>query len=561
MNNPRKIFRELNEEKLNNVRTHPYFAELRQKIIERADKFLESDPPRIRFSHIHLYVTTGDRTTFQTDYFVHFERMNTMFLAYLVTEEEKYLTELCDTIWNICDFETWALPAHIPETSSIERRRTHLALFSTRAGRDISEILYFLGDKMPELVVRRAKAEIKYRIIDAFEGRDCAFEHVKHNWAAVCVASVLCTYLYMATDEEIEAQIPRMMRTADLYLSGFADDGCCSEGISYWNYGFSNFLIFATMLKDYTDGKINYFDNPKVKKVAWFPYRVRLNENDSLSFSDGGGIGYKVETYVSHILKANYPDYPLLENDPPTKLIDEAEARTVFWLNPDYLSDAVEFKNETFENVQWFVHHGKSYAVGAKAGHNDEFHNHNDVGSFSVSRDGVVAFTDLGVGRYTKQYFEPETRYALHAICASRGHSAPIINGLEQLEGNRGICDLHTLTEDRFTFDMKSAYVIDTLESLVRDFDCNDEYFTLTDTYKFTETPTALVERFVSRLPVIYEDGVVKSGNSVIQFSADEFEVITSEMPAGGDSPKIIYYVDFVPKKLDKNMSFTFKFI
>ena len=91
MNNPRKIFRELNDEKLNKVKTHPYFAELRQKIIERADKFLESDPPRIRFSHIHLFVTTGDRSTFQTDYFLHFERMNTMFLAYLITEEEKYL--------------------------------------------------------------------------------------------------------------------------------------------------------------------------------------------------------------------------------------------------------------------------------------------------------------------------------------------------------------------------------------------------------------------------------------------------------------------------------------
>ena len=138
---------------------------------------------------------------------------------------------------------------------------------------------------------------------------------------------------------------------------------------------------------------------------------------------------------------------------------------------------------------------------------------------------------------------------------------APIINGLEQVEGNRGICDLHNLTEDRFTFDMKKAYVIDTLESLVRDFDCNDEYFTLTDTYTFTEMPTALTERFVSRLPVSYEDGVVKSGNSTIVFNNDEFDVTVAQAPAGGVTKKVIYYVDFVPKTLSKNMTFTFKFI
>ena len=559
MNNPRKIFRQFTDEKLEQVRNHPYFAAAKVALLNKADGMLENEPPRIRFSKIHLYVTTGDRATFENDFFHYFDRVRTMYLAYLITEEEKYLTELGDTIWNICNFESWTLPAHISEGAPIHRRRNFIALFSAAAGATLSEILYFVGDKLPELVTRRAKAEIQYRTIDSFANNDCPFEHVSHNWAAVCISSVLCTYLYMATEEEIEAQLPRMMATADRYLTGFADDGCCSEGISYWGYGFSNFITFAAMLKDYTDGKINYFENPKVKKVAWFPYRVRLNDNDSLSFSDGGGIGYKVDKAVAHVLKENYPDYPILENEPLVNA--PGSSRGFFCVNPDYVAAPVAPKSEIFDNVQWFVHHSKSYAVGAKAGHNDEFHNHNDVGSFSVSKDGVVAFTDLGAGTYTKQYFAAETRYRDHMICASRGHSAPIINGLEQVEGNRGICDLHTLTEDRFTFDMKKAYVIDTLESLVRDFDCNEEYFTLTDTYTFTETPTALVERFVSRLPVTYEDGVVKSGNTIIEFNADEFDVNVANAPAGGVTKRVIYYVDFTPKTLNKNMTFTFKFI
>ena len=555
----RNIYREFNDEKLAEIRNHPYYAGARAELISKADAMLESEPPRIRFSKMHLYVTTGDRATYETDYFAYFERLKTLYLAYVITEDEKYLPELADTIWNICDFETWARPAHVNETASIKARKRHLALCSTGACANLAEVLYFVEDKLPELVVRRAKAEIQYRVIDSFAEKKPPFCFVKHNWAAVCIADVLCTYLYIATDEEIEAQLPAMMSTADNYLSGFADDACCSEGVGYWGFGFSHFLVFASMLKDYTDGKINYFENPKVKKIAMFPYRVRLNENDAVAFSDSGsGIGYKVGRTVAHILKANYPDYPILDNDPMTSA--PGDSRALFWSNPDYTCEKVALQNQIFENVQWFIHHGKSYAVGAKAGHNDEFHNHNDVGSFAVSTGELVSFFDVGGGVYDRQYFDKETRY-LNPICSSRGHSVPIINGEEQKEGNRGVCDILELKEGRFTFDMRSAYVVDTLESLVRDFDCSDEYFTLTDTYRFSAEPSALTERFISRLPLTLEDGVIKSGKTTLVFDSEALDVNISTLDVVGRGINVIYYVDFTPKSLKTDMSFTFKFI
>ena len=558
MNNPRKIYREFNDEKLQQIRNHPYYKEAKENIIAKADQMLLTEPPRIRFSKMHLYVTTGDRDQYEADYFAYFTRLDALYLAYIITEDEKYLPELADTIWNICDFESWARPAHVNETASIAARRRHLALCSTGACGQLAEAVYFLQDKLPELVVRRAKAEIKYRAIDAFAEKKPPFCYVQHNWAAVCVAPMLCTYLYFATDEEIEAQLPAMIQTADNYLSGFGKDGCCTEGVGYWGFGFSEFLIFATMLKDYTDGKINYFDNPIVKKIAMFPYRVRLNKNDAPAFSDSTGIGYKVSKNIAHILKANYPDYPILENEP---LTTAGGSRLLFCTNPDYeVTDRVELENAIFEKEQWFIYHGKDYAVGAKAGHNDEFHNHNDVGSFAVSKKEVVSFFDPGGSSiYDRQYFAPETRYK-NMLCSSRGHSTPIINGEEQKEGNRGICELHAIRENRFTFDMKNAYVVDTLSSLVRDFDCNEEYFTLTDTYKFTEAPTALAERFVSRLPITLDNGVIKSGEATIVFDNDKFDVSFGSYDVTSKITGVIYYVDFIPKSLDRQMSFTFKF-
>ena len=373
------------------------------------------------------------------------------------------------------------------------------------------------------------------------------------------MAGVLCVYLHLATDEEIEKQLPRMMKVIDLYLSGFGDDGCCSEGVGYWAYGFENFLIFASMLKDYTDGKINYYDNPKVKKIAAFPYRVILDYNNNcITFSDCSKSQFVMDNWVAHTIKANYPDFPLRSNNPPTEPV--ASLRDLVCCNPDYKPEKIETGNDVFEDAEWFIYHGNNYAMGAKAGHNGEFHNHNDVGSFMVSKDNVITFCDTGAGLYEKQYFAPETRYS-NLLCSSRGHSVPIINGEEQKEGKRGERSIYALDENYFSFDMKRGYDIPTLKSLKRDFKCTEEYFTLTDTYEFSEMPTALCERFVSHEPIVYEDGVIKTGNSTLVFDNDAFDVQigSEEVILIINKPKTIYYVDLIPKSLSKNMTFEFK--
>ena len=116
------------------------------------------------------------------------------------------------------------------------------------------------------------------------------------------------------------------------------------------------------------------------------------------------------------------------------------------------------------------------------------------------------------------------------------------------------------MSENRFAFDMKNPYDVPSLESLVRDFDCHDDYFTLTDTYTFTEEPTALVERFVSRKPFTVEGGVVRTGNVSIYFDTDALDFEASSIEVLSKGTNVLYFADFTPKKLGRNMSFTFRF-
>ena len=563
-----KIFREFNSEKLEQVRTHPYYKTARETIIERADNYMVTEPPVVKFSKIHLYVQNGNREIFERDHIEYETRLHALFLAYIITEDEKYLMPLADIIWNICDMESWSIPAHVSENLSIEERRRNLDLCSCIMGYRISEVIYFVGDKLPELVTKRAKAEVRFRIIDSFKVAkpERYFWLTTHNnWAAVCIAGVLCSYLYLAEESEIEEQLPGMMEIADHYLMGFEEDGCCTEGYGYWNYGFSFFCVFAKMLADYTDGRINYFENEKVHKIAMFQQNILLNDHECLSFSDGG-LTFEPYAWLSHFLKGIYPDMqlPALADECITDyasapLQQGTPIRYIFWTNPEFVGATLEPKSHIFGNAEWFLHHGNGYALGAKAGHNDEFHNHNDVGSFLISKGGRVTFCDPGGGEYTKDYFG-KGRYSIF-VTSGRAHSVPVINGEYQQFGKRegGVL---IADEDRFKFSMKGGYVDESITALTRDFECLEDGVRLTDCFEFSLAPTSLAERFVSLLPIEERDGKLVCGDSVMGFDRDAFDVsFGSEVVARKRSVKeTVYYVDLTAKKLDKNMTFTFEF-
>ncbi len=71
--------------------------------------------------------------------------------------------------------------------------------------------------------------------------------------------------------------------------------------------------------------------------------------------------------------------------------------------------------------------------LAAKAGHNDESHNHNDVGSFIVAYNGRPLLIDPGAGLYTRQTFGPD-RYQIWTMQSS-WHNTPAPAGHAQAAG------------------------------------------------------------------------------------------------------------------------------
>ncbi len=129
---------------------------------------------------------------------------------------------------------------------------------------------------------------------------------------------------------------------------------------------------------------------------------------------------------------------------------------------------------------------GSNGIIGAalQGGNNNESHNHNDVGSFSVVVGDEMLMGDPGgPSFYTAKSFGPE-RYT-YKLLASYGHPIPLVAGKEQHDGADAKAEIlktgFTDKEDQFVMDISSAYPVPSLSKLIRTFTYNrDDLGTLT---------------------------------------------------------------------------------
>lgn len=472
------------------------------------------------------YYADGDRHEFERPYFRRRTYLSALALMTLIyPEKEEYLDELQELIWAICEEYSWTVPAHCG--NKLEDGLTIIDLFSAETSFVLAEICYLLENRLDKLIRDRVKNEIEKRILHNYENRHYWWETTNNNWSAVCAGNVGGALMYLFP-ERFEKLLPRFLDTMQCLLDGFPEDGTCLEGISYWHYGFGNYLWFADLLKQFTDGRIDLMKKDKVRQIAGYAQRSFLKGNATVSFADGA-MHAKVNILMQNYLADVFPEviYPL-----PAE-ISEFQKMNVMWMTyfrSLYYLDLIREPQELIRKDVFLPDAGqviinrKEYSLAVKAGNNEEPHNHNDIGNFILSTKSGQIFCDLGAGRYTRQYFGPE-RYGIFCN-GSQGHNVPIIDGHFQKEGQE-YCGKISYEENRITVEMAGAYEACVIDRLTRTFLYDENKIVLKDS--FSEVHGIVVERFVTlREPRICEN-MVTVDNVYLKFDPARVQVSVSQ--------------------------------
>ncbi|MGG1517067.1 heparinase II/III family protein [Paenibacillus oryzisoli] len=549
----------------------PHLASLIKEIKAEAERDRREPVPSLSFAIFQRFSATGNRKEFEKLYFERRGRLLALTLATVLEADNRRYTETLENlVWDICDEYAWALPAHLPDTmegvvtSQVPIHQT-VDLFAAETAHALAEMLYLVGDRLNPWVAYRVREEIEHRVFQPVFERSTSFGWLswRNNWSAVCGGAVGMAALLLIDDRErLAGMQDRVGRAMDSFLSGYGEDGCCPEGVGYWNYGFGYFVYWAEMLYAYTGGSIDVLQGEKIRKIARFPGIVALSEHACINYSDCDAT-YQPHTGLFSRLCNRLHLAPPEMTSVPSFHADHCyrwphQVRNVLWTDPGLLHAAVEEGNFYFPDTSWLISKRQTpqglIAFSAKGGNNYEPHNHNDLGHFILHVGGETLLADLGGGEYTREYFG-EARYR-HLHNGSAGHSVPVVNGCEQAEGaaySAVVKRCETSSDDvLFDLDLTRAYKPETgLQQFTRTFEwgCTVEdasgHLVLTDHFTFGDevepSERNVTEHFISyHKPVVHSGKATwtgRKGSVTLAFDAAGFaaevEEIATKMHSG----------------------------
>jgi len=505
-----------------------YLKRYIEYVQKTADELRDRSMPELTEELFSLYEKIGNRIKYEKVYFERRKFLNVFAMNSIVHHRKEDIEKLEEIIRDVCNEECWALPAHVDRKNNINWRNT-IELFASETAQALTEISSLLNTKLNDEIKALIEANVTRRVLKPFYDSKPPYdkwEFCEMNWCAVCAGCIGYISIIRFKDDTklLESCLSRINESLTYYIKGFTKDGVCTEGLDYWTYGMSYYVMYARNLKEYTNGNVDLFESDKMKNIMTFQQKCYFNDGTSISFSDGC-LHSRFRMGLTSYLSEKFDDvhFPDIKN---VMQFDEDECnrwapayRDYAWTK-EYLEkltvenniseQKAEPSSYVFNIAQWFISNGRNSSIAIKGGNNDEPHNHNDIGNFVYVYGGIEYLVDLGAGEYCKDYFN-ENRYTIFCN-ASESHNVPIINKKQQLGGEKYHCT-HFETNGAKNVIMKfgNAYEKDTIDDIERkiEYDGNLGELYVSDTFILSEKTRCIEENLVTKQKVSIEDNII----------------------------------------------------
>ncbi|WP_291565247.1 heparinase II/III-family protein [Bacteroides sp.] len=526
----------------------------RQTLIRAGEKMLDYRWQVIRATDYLEYERSGERNIMQNPYEANRKAINVLMMAELAEGKGRFIDQLINGVFFSCEMTSWVLSAHLPRQSTKRSmpdwREQIIDLGSGNYGSMLAWVYYFFHDtfdKADPVISLRLRHELQERILDPYMENDrewwMAFYwepgEIINNWNPWCNSNVLQCYLLLEEDrDKLTDAVWRTMQSVDKFINFVKSDGACEEGTSYWGHAAGKMYDYLQILSDGTNGKVSLFNNPMIRRMGEYISRSYVGNGWVVNFADasakGGGDAPLIYRYgravgseemmqfAAYLLKGKRPTIPL-GNDVFRTLQCVLLNKELEQTRPAHNVPACTWYPETefcylTNNSGWFL--------ATKGGFNNESHNHNDAGTFSLYINNTPILIDAGVGTYTRQTFSSE-RYSIWTM-QSNYHNLPMINGVPQRFGQEYKATNVVCKEKQryFSADISTAYPEEAaVNSWIRSYKLENKRLVITDKFSLKETKAANQVNFL----VWGDIDISKSGKVIIKVGEEQ---ATLEYPA-----------------------------
>ncbi len=422
-------------------------------------------------------------------------RQCTFLLAEAIFDQGEFIGSISADTVQLAQLNTWIHPGNDLKRLNYDLKTVEPDLGVVHFAENLAITDFILRDRLPAATRALIREEINRRVLAPTRqriesGRDLNWWiRVKHNWNAVllsCIAQSACAILPAAADRAwwlafASAQVNR-------FRDDYTDEGFCTEGVSYWSYGFMHYIAMSELLRFATGNVIDLLDEPKMALAARFPDHAEIQPGIFPAFADCA-LDVKpllwarlwIDNRTGSVTQPLEP-VPAAE-DPFEHMGLQMISEALLWMfrtrdprQPRRLAHSPGLR-EWFEQPTLLICRPAStttrrFSATFMGGHNGVNHNHNDLGTFTVILDGRVLVLDPGPEVYSYRTFS-EKRYDSQLL-NSYGHPVPRVAGQLQEFGAqfraRVITKEFTNDSDRLVMDLRGAYDVPALRRLEREF-------------------------------------------------------------------------------------------
>lgn len=455
-------------------------AEWKEKTLRLGEGYLGYEYPSLPAVLYMEFCRTGNRRNYEKVVFERRTVLNTLVLAECVERQGRFLDDIINGIIATCEESAWWLPAHnmynrdvqqfiLPDTSA-----PVLDLFACETAATLAVIYYLLKsvlDDVSPLLAKRIRAELDTRIFKPYLNTHFWWmgdgKERMNNWTIWCTQNILLSVFLTDQEEEMKKKImDKACISADYFLAEYGEDGCCEEGAQYYRH--SGLCLFNTIevLNAVTGNAfLPLYESDKIKNMAAYIFRVHIDDKYYINFADCAAIAGRagVREFLFGKRTGNEQLMLFAAKDFKTAITEAegfeelvkflllSEEHSLYYRLQNaftiaeikgYGEKELSFDSEKkgdihpdtyYPSTGLLIVRDKRRTLAVKAGGNGDSHNHNDVGSFTVHKDGKPMFIDIGVETYTRKTFSSR-RYEIWTM-QSAYHNLPTIRQVMQRDG------------------------------------------------------------------------------------------------------------------------------